>query len=58
MISNGEKQYYLAIKKSSALLRGIKSKTNGEYYYLNCLRFFARKSKRESHKKICENKDF
>ena len=45
-------------KKLSALLRQITSKSNSDFYSLNCLRSFSTKNKLESHKKICENKDF
>ena len=45
-------------KKVSALLRGITSKHHGDFYYLNCHNSFATKTKLESHKKVCENKDF
>ena len=58
MISNREKLWhYLAVKKLSALLRGIDSKHHGDFYCLNYLYFLATK-KLESHKKVCENKDF
>ena len=37
MISNGEKLWhYLVVKKLSALLRGITSKNNGDFYCVNC----------------------
>ena len=64
MIPNGQKReakykerpwHYLAVKKLSALLRGIKSKS---YNCLNCLRSFRTKNKIESHKRVCKNKDF
>ena len=42
----------------SALLSGITSKNNGDFYCLNCLHFFGTKSKLESHKTLCEYKDF
>ena len=58
MISYGEGCHYLAVKKPSALLRGITSKNQGDFYCLNCLHSFAIENKRESHKKVCENKDF
>ena len=45
-------------KKLSVLLRGITSKHHGNFYCLNCLHSFAAENKRESHKKLCENKDF
>ena len=49
---------YLAVKKLSALLRGITSKHHGDFYYLNCLHSFATENKRESHQKVSENIDF
>ena len=58
MIPSGERWHYLAVKKLSALLRGITSKHDGDFYCLNCLHFLATKNKRESHKKVWENKDF
>ena len=58
MTPNGEKLWhYLAVKKLSTLLRGITLKNYGDFYCLNCLYSF-RKNKLESHKKVCENKDF
>ena len=58
MISNEEKWHYLAVKKLSALLRGITSKHHGDFYCLNCFPSFAIKNKLESHKRVCENKYF
>ena len=66
VISNGKgceaksegQWHYLAVKKLSALLRGITSKHHGDFCCLNCLNSFATENKRESHKKLCENKDF
>ena len=58
LISNGGGRHYLAVKKLSALLRGITSKNNGYIYCLNCRQSFRTKNKLESHKKVCENKDF
>ena len=44
MIKNREKQWhYLALKTLSALLRGITSKNNGDFYCLNCLNSFRTK---------------
>ena len=58
MISNREKWHYLTVKKLSALLRGITSKNNGDFYCLNFLNSFRTKNKLESHKGVCENKEF
>ena len=44
---NGEGWHYHVIKKLSALLRGITSKHNGNFYCLSCLHSFARKNKLE-----------
>ena len=57
MISNGEKQWhYLAVKKLSALLRGITSKYHGDFYCLNYFHSFATEHKFQSHKRVCEDK--
>ena len=50
--------HYLAVKKLSALLRGITSKHFGDFYCPNCLHFFRIKTKLEYQKKASENKDF
>ena len=50
--------HYLAVKKLSALLRGITSKHYGEFFCLICLYSFRTKNKLESHKNVCKNKDF
>ena len=51
----------IAVKKLSALLRGITSKNNSNFYDLNCLCSFRKKknkNKLATPKKVCENKDF
>ena len=59
MISNGDKQWhYLAVKKLSALFRGLTSKHHGDFYCLNFLHSFATEKKFQSHKRVSENKDF
>ena len=45
-------------KKLSTLLRGITSKHRGNFYCLNCLRYFKTENKLKSHQKVCKNKDF
>ena len=56
--SKGRRWHYLAVKKLSALSRGITSKHQGGFYCLNCFHSFASKNKLEQQKKACENKDF
>ena len=50
--------HYLAVKKISALLRGVKSKNNGDLYCLNCLHYFRTENKLESNKIVSQDKDF
>ena len=58
MITDGEKWDYLAIKKFSALFRGITSKHVGDLYCLNCFHSFRTKNKLKEHKNVCENFDY
>ena len=58
MIPNGDGWSFFAVKILSTLLRGISSKHDGDFYCLNYLHSFRTKNKLESHKKLCENKDF
>ena len=53
MFLNKERWNYLTVKKLSALLRGIMSKHNGDFYCLNCLHSFRTKN---SLKLIKQNK--
>ena len=48
---------YCSKKKLSALLRGISSKYDVDFYCLNCLHQFRTKNKLKPHKKVQENKD-
>ena len=36
-ITDGKKRHYLAVKKLSALLKGIRLNHDGDFYCLNCL---------------------
>ena len=58
MITDGGKWHYLAIKKLSALLRGITSKHEGDFYCLNCFHSFRMENKLKKHKTVCENLDY
>ena len=44
--------------KIISIIKRITSKNNGDFYCLDCLHSFRTKNKCESHKKVCENKDF
>ena len=58
MISNGENWHYLVVKSLSGLLTGITSNHKEDFYCLNCFHLNRTKTKLESHKKICENRDY
>ena len=58
MIPNGEGWNYIEVKKLPALLRGITWKHYANFYCLNWFYSFRTENKLESHKKVCENKDF
>ena len=58
MISNEKVGHYRTVKTLSALVRGTNSKHHGEFYCPNYLLFFTIRNKRESQKKVCENKYF
>ena len=58
MIPDGERWHYLAVKKLSALLRGITSKFNDDFYYLNCLHSFRTKKNLNLMRKYVKIKIF
>ena len=58
MISNGENWHYLTVNNLSGVLRGITSNHVGDFYCLNCFHSYRTKNKLESHKKICENRNY
>ena len=51
MITDGEKWGCLALKSLSALLRGLTSNHNGDFYCLNCFRSYSTKNRLEKMKK-------
>ena len=57
IITDGEKWHYLAVKRLSALFRGITSKHDGDFYCLNCFQSYTTENKIKKHKKVCENHD-
>ena len=58
MISNSENWHYLVVKSLSGLLTGIKSNHKEDFYCLNCCHSYRTKNKLESHKRICENRNY
>ena len=53
-----QRRTLLSFSEKTALLGGITSENNGDFYCLNCFHYFRTKNKFGSHKKICENKGF
>ena len=57
MITNGKKQYYLAVTDISALFQKISSNHDGDFYCLNCFSSYTTKNKLKEHEEICNNYD-
>ena len=57
MIGDGEKYHYLAVTNLSALLQGISSNHEGDFYCLNCFNSYTSKNKLKGHEEICNNHD-
>ena len=49
MITDSKKLHYLAVKNLSALLRGITSKHEGDFYCLNCFHSDSTKDRIKKH---------
>ena len=51
MITDGEKWHYLAIKRLSALFRGITGNNHGGIYCLNCFQSYTTEKSIKKYKK-------
>ena len=40
------------------LLRGVTSKSNGDYYCINCLHSFRTENTLKTHENVCKNYDY
>ena len=58
MVADSKKWHYLAVKKLSALLRGITSKHDGDFYCLNCFYIFRTKNSLKKHKNVFKDHDY
>ena len=54
MITDGKKWHYLAVKRLSALLRGITSNNSGDFYCLNCFHSYSTEKKNLKNMKNME----
>ena len=50
--------HYTAIKSIPALLRGVSSTHNGDYYCLNSFHSYRTEEKPKAHEELCINNDF
>ena len=55
---DGERCHYLAVRSLSALLRGISSSNNGDFYCLNCFHSYRTLNKLKKHERVCNNHDY
>ena len=58
MITYEEKWHYLAAKKFSALLRGVKLRHGEGFYCINCFHSYSTKYKLEKHYNKCKNHNY
>ena len=58
MITDGKKWHYLAVKSLSALLGGITSNHNRDFYPLNCFHSYSTKNKLKKHERVCNDHDY
>ena len=58
MITDGKKWHYLAVKRLSALLRGITSNHNGHFYCLNCFQSYSTKNKFKKNERVYNDYDY
>jgi len=58
IVQRGEKRHYVAIKSLSALLRGITSNHDGDFYCRNCLGSFRSQDTLKLHIQACKDHDF
>ena len=58
MITDSKSWHYLAVKSLSALLRGITSNHDGDFYCLNCFRSYRTEKKLKKHESVCNDHEF
>ena len=59
MITDGtDTWHYIEIKKIPALLRGVSSTHDGDYYCLNCFHSYRTESSLKKHEELCVNNNF
>ena len=56
--NDGKRWHYLAVRSLPALLRGISSSNNGDFYCLNCFHSYRTHNKLKKHERVCNNHDY
>ena len=55
---DGKRWHYLVARSLSALLRGISSSNNGDFYCLNCFHSYRTHNKLKMRERVCNNHDY
>ena len=55
---DGEKWHYLSVRSLSALLRGIASGNNGDFYCLNRFHSYRTFNNFKKHERVCNDHDY
>ena len=55
---DGKRWHYLVARSLSALLRGISSSNNGDFYCLNCFHSCPTLNKLKKHERVCNDYDY
>ena len=55
---DGERWHYLHIRSLSALVRGISSSNNGEFYCFNCFHSYRKLNKLKRHERVFNHLDY
>ena len=55
---DGKWWHYLAVRSLSALLRGISSGNNGDFYCLNCFHLYCTHNKPKKRERVYNNHDY
>ena len=55
---DGKRWHYLAVRSLSALLKGISSSNNGDFYCLNCFHSYQTLNKLKKHGRVCKTHDY
>ena len=58
MITDGKKWHYRTVKSLPALLTGITSNHDGDFYCLNCVHSYSTEKNFKKHEKVCNEHDF